>query len=219
MDPAFWHERWARDEIGFHREQVHPMLVAHWTSLAPATGEPVLVPLCGKSIDMGWLADRGHPVVGIELSATAARAFFEARGEAPQAGRYGGLDTLQAGPITLCIGDFFSFRSERPFRLVYDRAAMIALPPELRSAYRAALAGQLAADARGLLITLDYPQAEMNGPPFSVEEKELERDDHFHFDAIESVDALPGHPGFRARGLRALTERAWRFRPVQRSND
>ncbi|NKI34496.1 thiopurine S-methyltransferase [Wenzhouxiangella sp. XN79A] len=211
MDHEFWHERWARNEIGFHRHRVHPMLERYWPALAPSASEPVLVPLCGKSLDLDWLADRGHPVVGVELSEAAVRAFFDERGHTPQPARYGGLDALRSGPITLCIGDFLAFDPGERFPLIFDRAAMIALPGERRPAYRAHLAERLASDGRGLLITLEYVPSAMEGPPFSVELDELALDPDLEYRSLAAVDALPDHPGFAQRGLQALTERASRF--------
>ncbi len=208
MDPAFWHRRWARDEIGFHRTRVHPMLERHWSMLAPARGRAVLVPLCGKSLDLDTLAERGHPVVGVELSAAAVEAYFQERGITPERTVVGGLDALRSGPVTLCIGDFFEFSPDAPFDRIFDRAAMVALPAGRREAYRQALTDLLAPDGCGLLITLEYDQAAMEGPPFSVELDELERDPNLAYRSLEVVDALPGHPGFEQRGVRALTERA-----------
>lgn len=208
MDAEFWHQRWARNEIGFHRSRVHPMLEDHWSSLSPRSEEAVLVPLCGKSLDLDWLAQRGHSVVGVELSEDAARAFFDERERTPVTERFGGLDALRAGSITLCVGDFFEFDPATRFPLLFDRAAMIALPAERRVAYRARLAHLLSADGRGLLITLEYAQPTMDGPPFSVERDELMRDPALDYRSLDAVDALPEHPGFQARGIRSLSERA-----------
>lgn len=212
MDPAFWHERWARDEIGFHRSRVHPMLRRHWPALAPADEQTVLVPLCGKSLDLDWLAGRGHPVVGVELSASAVEAYFRERKLAPERTVIGGLDALRSGRVTLCIGDFFEFSPAAPFDRIFDRAAMVALPAERRDAYRRTLAERLAPDGRGLLITLEYDPTAMNGPPFSVDGAELARDPDLVYRSLEAVDALPDHPGFEQRGLRSLIERASVFR-------
>ena len=208
MDPEFWQQRWARDEIGFHRSDIHPMLERHWPAIAPACDLPVLAPLCGKSRDLDWLAERGHPVVGVELSGVAVDAWFRERGLVPERTVVGGLEARCCGPVTLCIGDFFEFAPGARFPYLFDRAAMVALPPARRDAYRAALARLLAQDGRGLLITLEYEQSAMDGPPFSVDGTELERDPVLAYRSLEAIDALPTHPGFRQRGLRALTERA-----------
>lgn len=80
MNEAFWHERWARNEIGFHLGEVNPYLLRHWPSLALPNGARVLVPLCGKSLDMAWLVEQGFTVVGVELSEKAVRAFLTSNG-------------------------------------------------------------------------------------------------------------------------------------------
>ena len=71
MEHQFWHERWAKKEIGFHEGTVNKYLHDHWEQLAGKGTGAVLVPLCGKAHDMWWLHDRGHPVLGIELSEVA----------------------------------------------------------------------------------------------------------------------------------------------------
>lgn len=212
MDTAFWHERWAKREIGFHRSQVHPMLVQHWPYVADGTRSPVLVPLCGKSLDLKWLADRGHPVVGVELSERAVSEFFEEHHLDPAPTRVGGLDAWTSGSITLAVGDFFEFAPEAPFPLIFDRAAMVALPRDRRDAYRRRLTKLLAANGRGLLITLEYLQASTQGPPFSVERPELASDPQLCYRSLEQLDALAEHPVFEQRGISDLTERASLFR-------
>jgi thiopurine S-methyltransferase len=218
MDATFWHQRWAQREIGFHRSKVHPMLAQHWPTLADRNDGPVLVPLCGKSLDLKWLADRGHSVVGIELSEAAAIEFFEDHGLQPASTRLGGLKAWSAASITICVGDFFEFAPDFPFPRAYDRAAMVALPAEVRPRYRARLAALLADEGQGLLITLEYDPSTMHGPPFSVDEAELALDPRLHYRTLDAVDALPDHPGFRNQGVANLTERASVFRhaPVGR---
>ncbi len=77
MEQEFWHQRWAENQIGFHRDSVHPMLMRYWSTLCPMPDETVLVPLCGKSIDLNWLAEKHEHVIGVELSDIAVRAFFQ----------------------------------------------------------------------------------------------------------------------------------------------
>src|SRR3546814_8142059 len=84
MDPDFWQQRWRDNRIGFHRDGVLPLLEKHWPSLGLATGSRVFVPLCGKSLDMAWLAARGHRVLGVELSPLAVGQFFDENGLAPR---------------------------------------------------------------------------------------------------------------------------------------
>lgn len=214
MDPDFWHQRWQRDEIGFHRDEVHPALERHWAGIARDPSRAVLVPLCGKSLDLHWLAEHGHAVVGVELAESAVAAFFDEAGLEPRVETVGSLRRWRWGRIEIYQGDFFDFRPERRFELVYDRAALIALPPEMRPRYLRHLDSLLDRPAEGLLITLEYPQDRMNGPPFSVMGDELSRFERAYpglrFERLECRDVLAAHPRFRDRGLPWLSECCYR---------
>lgn len=210
MHKDFWHQRWLRNEIGFHRDSVHPALQEHWPGVSHGEPKPVLVPLCGKSLDMLWLARHGHPVVGVELDRGAVETFFAEAGLAPEIDETGLLPSYSAGGITVFVGDFLEFDQPGRYGLVYDRAALIALPPEMRKPYLAHLAGLLAPGARGLLITLEYSQPCMQGPPFSVMPEELANDQPengaIHFQCLARSDELATHPRFAAKGLDWLNE-------------
>jgi len=210
MQPDFWHERWHNDEIGFHRRDIHPALRAYWQKSAGETKHPVLVPLCGKSRDLHWLARRGHPVTGIELSEKAIAGFFDEADLEPQKQPAGALTRWHAANFEIFEGDFFAWQAERPFQLVYDRAALIALPPDMRARYLAHLRAQLDNAALGLLITLEYNPSEMDGPPFPVHEKELKQTPGFKFQRLARENVLPTHADFAERGLTALHECAYR---------
>lgn len=164
-----WIERWEKNQIGWHEAEGNRHLKSHWT----LSGRRVLVPLCGKSVDMLWLADRGNEVVGVELSPIAAEAFFVEQSIAYQKSDDEGLNFMSAdGRIRIVTGDFFDF-SETGFDAVYDRAALIALPPELRPRYAKHLAGRLVESAAHLLVSLEYDAPEAKGPPFSVMGREV----------------------------------------------
>lgn len=215
--PDFWHQRWRRGEIGFHRADVHPLLQRFWPDVAGGSLAPVLVPLAGKSLDMRWLAARGHAVTGVEIDPIAVQAFFDEAGLRAGRDGDGALIRWQAGPFTLWQGDFFDFRAASGFELFYDRAALVALPPDFRPRYLEHLAAQFAPGGVGLLITLEYRQQDMNGPPYSVPQAELAACDALAFEPLSRVDALDSHPRFAERGLRALRECAYRVsRPAER---
>ena len=202
MQPEFWHQRWADNQIGFHQQAPTPLLLKHWPALGVPAGARVFVPLAGKSLDMAWLAAQGHRVLGVELSQLAVEQFFAEHGLQPdiRESRYG--RHYAAGDIELICGDAFGLDAEllRDCAAVFDRAALIALPPELRRRYAGELYAALPAGCRGLLVSLEYPQAERAGPPFSVPEDEV----HDLFDADWRVELLdrrpipPEHPGFVA---------------------
>lgn len=207
MDGAFWLDRWKRGQIGFHQDKVLPLLAKHWPALELADSSRVLVPLCGKSLDMLWLAEQGHEVLGIELSSLAVQHFFEEAGL--QAERFGSHlgEHYRAGAIEIICGDAFAFGPEDLVGIdaVYDRAALIALPPSLRQVYADSIYRGLPSGCRGLLITLEYDQAQMEGPPFSVPQSEVETLLHVCTpELLERRDLLPHEPDFRARGLTAL---------------
>lgn len=215
MDAAFWHQRWVDGQIGFHQSAPTPFLTQYWPSLGVPAGAKVLVPLAGKSLDMLWLAAHGHRVLGVELSRLAVEQFFAENDLQPEieTTRYG--THYRAGGIELINGDAFALDENvlRGCDAVFDRAALIALPPELRVRYANELYAKLPSGCHGLLITLEYPQAERDGPPFSVAESEVRalygRD--WDIDLLERRPIPPEHPGF-VSGVSKLDTAAYALR-------
>jgi thiopurine S-methyltransferase len=208
LEPEYWLERWELNRIGFHRADVNPLLVRHARVLNDVVR--VLVPLCGKSADMEWLAVQGLEVVGIELSELAARAFFEERGFSPERRERGSFVELSHGSVTILVGDFFAANAEQLgyFDGVYDRAATIALPAELRARYAAHLPTLLTPKAKLLLITLFY-DAE-GGPPFSVSPEEVRSAyPGARISELSSDDARADAPGPVERGASFVLENAY----------
>lgn len=214
MQNSFWLDRWQNHQIGFHQPEGQPMLRAHWSALGLASTARVLVPLCGKARDMAWLADQGHAVTGIELSATAAHEFFVESAREYGITRDGPFQRFSDGVIDILVGDFFDLSAERlaRFDAWYDRAALIALPPTMREQYVAHLLGHLPPRARGLLITFAYDQALMEGPPFSVDDDAV----HRLFRRGAAVDLLaqrhgpPASDKLRQQGLEETREGVYR---------
>lgn len=209
MDHEFWLQRWQAGQTGFHQSRVLPLLQKHWPALGVPAGGRVFVPLAGKSLDMLWLAAQGHPVLGVELSPLAVQQFFAEHGLTPTVheSRYGRHHV--AGSIELICGDAFALDAAvlSDCAGVYDRAALIALPPALRARYADELYGRLPAGCHGLLVTLEYAQAEMQGPPFSVEETEVRQRyaARWNVDLLERRAILDQEPHFAAVGLTALS--------------
>lgn len=213
MDADFWLERWRRGETGFHLPGVNPHLVRHWPGLGLAPGARVLVPLAGKSVDLAWLREQGHEVVAIELSPLAAEACFAALGMNPRRRRLDAFDEWTVPGLRFLIGDFFTATREQvgPIDAFYDRAALVALSPAARAAYVTQLL-ELAGDAaRGLLIGFEYPQGELTGPPYSVEEPEVRAlfEPQRAVRVLEQLDILDAEPRFKARGVTRLHERVY----------
>ncbi|MFC5437191.1 thiopurine S-methyltransferase [Rhodanobacter umsongensis] len=215
MDPDFWHQRWREGRIGFHQDRPTPLLLECWPELALGPGSQVFVPLAGKSLDLVWLAAQGHRVLGVELSPLAVAQFFAEHGLAPRVheSRYG--RHYRAGDIELICGDVFGLDADvlAGCAAVYDRAALIALPPPKRRRYVRELHAQLPAGCRGVLITLEYPPHEKQGPPFAVPEAEVRdlygRD--WQVQALVRRDILAQQPGFIAEGVSALQTVAYRL--------
>jgi thiopurine S-methyltransferase len=208
MHPDFWHERWQQNQIGFHQDEVHPYLSQYWPSAA--TGR-VFVPLCGKTLDLWWLRQQGHSVVGVELSPLAVQAFFDEADVTPAKTSNGtALECWQASDIQLYCGDFFALRSEdiAGCKMIYDRAALIALPPDLRREYVRHLHHLFPQGAQMLLVTLDYPQTEMDGPPFAVSDTEV-HELYTRVQPLTSQDVLVQNDRFRQRGVSRLNENAY----------
>jgi len=177
----------------------------------------VFVPLCGKSRDLIWLAERGHAVVGCEISDIAVAAFFREAGLTPNKAFDGPFERWSAPPIEILLGDFFKLDRGLigTVDMVYDRASLVAFPASMRPAYVQALAGLMPPGAAMLLLTLEYPQKDMEGPPFSVPEAEVRDlfDGLADVDLLESVtDAFQDFPQFGERGLTRLAEKAYRLR-------
>lgn len=176
MKHEFWHQRWEQDQIGFHQQEINNYLTRHWGELGLPDGAPVFVPLCGKSLDMLWLREQGHPVFGIELSRKAVEAFFHENEIEPSVNETERFVEFSSDQLTLFAGDYFQLSAHDlgQIQAVFDRAALIALPPEMRGDYARHMASLLPQGAHILLITMHYPAGALQGPPFSVEEAEVQ---------------------------------------------
>ncbi len=214
MKAEYWLQRWKEGRTGWHHESVMPLLEQHWGALAVPPGTRALVPLCGKSLDMLWLARQGLHVVGVEISSVAVKAFLaenhlHARGTEAADGAHYRIDGASAdGGIEIINGDVFGVAPGvlEACGAFYDRAASIAFPAPMRDRLVREVYAKLPAGARGLLITLDYPAGEMEGPPFSVDEAEVHRlfDPHWFIERLERRDILALQPSFSENGVTAL---------------
>ena len=224
METEFWLDRWQRGQLGWHLPAVHPLLENYYHRFNLQPGDTVFVPRCGTSLDMAWLAQQDMQVIGCELSPLAIEQFFEMQRLQPEKNDCGEHVCWQAGPYTLYEGDFFRLPEETmdDVKFIYDRAALISLPKEGehgRKAYLRKLRELFKVDVQTLLVTLEYDQTAMSGPPVSVGYEEVIW--HYAFDHIieflSETDILDHEAKFRSRGLRALTEWAFlltRYQPV-----
>lgn len=172
---SIWHQRWDENRIGFHRLEANPTLTDHWSKLGLESTTNVLVPLCGKTLDIHWLVQQGHPVTGIEFVEKAVTQFFQDWSKKPIRQARDSGDKYSLEQINIYQADFFEVKpDEAPFSAWYDRAAMVALPPSLRPEYVEQLLALTTPDAKGLMVTFDYPKNEMQGPPFALSDKDVE---------------------------------------------
>ena len=219
MERDFWLERWNRNEIGFHLADVNPRLRQFWPALEAPAGRGVFVPLCGKSLDLHWLAAQGHPVLGVELAEAAVRAFFGEAGLSSRLEREGRLPCHTAGDIRVFCGDIMELSVlELPgVGAVFDRAALIALPPRMRAHYVDHVLRIVPDGARILLVTLEYDQSLVPGPPHAVLEEEV-RALYGGRCEVERLAHLPVTvvpPAFAAAGVKDAAEAVYRI--VKRS--
>ncbi|MDH5580374.1 MAG: thiopurine S-methyltransferase [Bdellovibrionales bacterium] len=177
MESEFWHKKWEDKEIGFHQNEYNPDLLAYFTHLNLNKREEVLVPLCGKTKDIIWLYEQGYKVYGVELSPVAVMEFFQENDLLYNITMYKNHQCFHTtdNKINIFCGDIFDFDDSYNlpnFKAVFDRAAMVALPYDLRVKYANTLQ-KLAPEASHLLITFEYDQEKVQGPPFSVSEAEI----------------------------------------------
>jgi thiopurine S-methyltransferase len=210
MQPQFWLERWRTGQIAFHQASVDRNLRRHWPTLGLGAGRRVFAPLCGKSLDLIWLRDQGLEVLGVELATAAVESFFMENGL--PARRRGGtpFDVYDAFGLRLLCGDYFALTPALLGRVdaVYDRAALISWAPALRAGYVEHLAKLVSPGTPVLLITLEYPQSQMAGPPFALPGEEVARLYAREFDLREIAreDILSHEARLRAKGLTELFE-------------
>jgi thiopurine S-methyltransferase len=208
METEDWLSRWENSQTGWHQTGGSSALRKFWPGVLP--GSRVLVPLCGKSPDLLWLAQQGCNVTGVELSEIAAQAFFEESGirfELSQTNGFSYFRGLEQN-VSIACGDYFSFSDQR-FDALYDRAALVALPPNLRPLYIQHTKSLLKADARQLLLTLEYDKSKSLGPPFSVLPDEVKS----YWPGLRRVgdraDTNNSLPKFRDAGISEVVEAVW----------
>jgi thiopurine S-methyltransferase len=218
MEPEFWLERWQTRQIGFHQSGIHPMLERWWPSLGVPPDTRVYVPLCGKSLDMVWLAVRGHAVAGTELVGLAVQEFFGERDATAAATQHGPFLRHAAGAFEIFEGDALAMTPELlgPVQAAYDRAALVAFPPDMRAQYADSFARLMPPGARVLLVALEYPQHMKSGPPFSVESNEVLALYGAQFDVreLERVDLIGSSPRFAEAGISRLHEVAYALQRI-----
>lgn len=226
MDLNFWNDRWQMGETGFHQSVLNPYLAYCYGEKGPSADSrsslKVFVPLCGKSQDMQWLSQNGYDVIGVECSSIAVKDFFEKNTtsfEITESDRYikytACAETSGKAKLEIIQGDFFELSAAdiEGVTDVFDRASLIALPEAMRKSYVEKMAELLNPGVRILLITMTYPQHEMDGPPFSVDEEEVDGlyNKNFKIEKLLVKDILSAEQKFQQRGLTSLIETAYKL--------
>lgn len=210
MDPSFWHQRWQENNIGFHKSEANPTLVKYFGELALTKGSRVFVPLCGKTLDIPWLLSEGYRVAGSELVEIAVEQLFDQLDIQPEISRIGEVNLYHAEDIDIFVGNILDVSAEILGWVdgVYDRAALVALPAEMRQRYTAHLM-KITGQAPQFLITYEYDQMAMAGPPFSVDQGEVmgHYGDSYDLTLITSTDVVGG-----LKGQCAAKENVWLLR-------
>ena len=215
MQASFWIEKWKKSEIGFHQSDFETNLMQFWSRLGLKPGQQVFVPLCGKSLDMLWLAGQGHQVIGVELSPLACEAFFAENKLTPTLFREGAFEVWSADEIRILQGDFFDLGREHLADCagVYDRASLVALPPEMRERYVRHLTAILPTAAEILLLTMEFDQAQRPGPPFAVSEVEVRKlyEPACEVLLLHAQDSFSPQSLLARQGLTTLQEKVYRI--------
>lgn len=212
MNTEYWLQKWQSKEIGFNQLQPNKLMQRYFPSLKLTPGSCVFVPLCGQSIDMLWLASQGYRVIGVEVSQLACHAFFKDNKIPFNIREIKDFTLYNSDQITIFAGDFFKLNQAILDKIdaVYDRAALIALPIDVRKSYSEHLIKLMPPATAMFLITMVYPQNQMQGPPFSVDEQEVKAlySAHFKIEQIYSQQAeVPPH--LQAKGLAQATEQVY----------
>ena len=218
VDNQHWLDRWEQNRIGFHETEVNPLLVRYLPQFNLKPGDSIFLPLCGKSVDMVWLAEQGYEVTGIELSQLAIESFFEEQQLSYQLFESDRFLLYKSDNINLLQGDFFDLRADDlpDYKLVYDRASLIAFEAPQRPDYCAHLRSLMPQQADMLLITLHYDQQKMKGPPFGVSDEEVmvAYQSGYDISILQQNAILDERPRWRSLGLDFLTETVFSLQPA-----
>jgi len=209
MDPEFWQQRWRDGQIGFHQDEPNALMVQHFTAAFAKAGDRVFVPLCGKTRDIDWLMKQGFRVAGAELSALAVEQLFDDLNVEPEMTELGDLTRYRGSGIDIFVGDIFDLSAETlgSVDVIYDRAAFVALPEDLRPKYAAHLM-KITEATDQFLIGFEYDQAALKGPPFATPSEEIHRcyGAGYTPTRIASADVVGG-----LKGKCPATEVVWRL--------
>jgi len=215
MKPRFWLERWQKDQIGFHQAEHNKLLLEYWPQIGVPAGAPVFVPLCGKSQDMRWLEQAGHPVVGVELAQVAVESFFAEAQLRPEQAFEDRFVHYRSGSLSILNGDFFDLTAPllEGVAGLFDRGSLIALPPDMRFRYVDHLLRIVPDGCCIMLLTFEYDQNLVAGPPHAVFPEEVESLYGYRCDVhlMESIVTSLLPPHFQQQGVTQAVESVYRI--------
>jgi len=198
MNNEHWLERWKEKNIGFHEDKVNPLLVRHFKTLNMSRNSRILIPLCGKTLDISWFLALGHKVLGVELSEIAVNELFEDLNISPQIEEVNGMIHYSSKDIDIFVGDIFHLTTEMSGKIdmIYDSASLVALPKDVRIKYTKHLR-EISNHATQLLISCEYDQNIMKPTPFSIEEEEIKEHykNHYEIKLLERAMIVGGLKG------------------------
>lgn len=220
MELSYWQSRWRKNNIGWHMAEVYPQLPALWPSLSIKENARVLVPLCGKNLDMNWLAEQGCHVIGVEISQKALEEFISNHPEPFSKETSHNFTIYRSESIELWNGDFLNLPTHNipAPDLIYDKTSIVALPPKMRAQYTSKVLELCGRDTQILLQTFEYNQDEMEGPPFSVNKNEIRQwyDKWFDLHLLREQSKFEDVRQFQQRGLSSyFTEKVYHLEPLQ----
>ena len=198
MESIFWHKRWEENEIGWHQAETNPLLAEFINELSLAVGSRIFIPLCGKTHDIAYLLSKGYRIAGSELNKPAVEQLFIELGIEPNISKLVNIDRYSAENIDIFVGDIFELSQEilGSVEAIYDRAALVALPEEMRAKYRSHLLNITDVSPQ-LLITFGYDQKIMPGPPFSISDADVKQyyEEFYKLSLLKKVDVPGGLKG------------------------
>lgn len=217
MEKSFWVKNWEINNIGFHNSDYNELLLKHFDKFDLKKNSNIFVPLCGKSLDLIWLATKSHRVTGVEVSPLAVQGFFDENKLEFEKSIDGNFNRYSCSnpPVDILEGDFFDANKKvlGNVDFVYDRASIVALPSELRRKYTEHMTELLSPGAQILLVSMEYEHPELIGPPFSVTEREINShyQDNFKIELLEDLEKEVEHPRFQEAGVKSWSRKVYKL--------
>ncbi len=216
---ADWLKFWENNETNWHGDKITQELVEYFELFELEPRDKLFVPLCGKSLDMLYIMNQGFSVVGVEISEIGVRQFFSENNLAYKITKVDDFDLYSTENLEIYCGDFFALTSKHlnNVKSVFDRKSLIALEPEVRQKYVKHLNDIISLGARILLVTLQYPQYQMSGPPFSVDKSEVESLFSMAFESQElrSFNDIENESKLTRAGVDYINNAAYYLRKVR----